>query len=43
MLSGTAAETENAPSLLGFPGTENATGHILGKYPKKTKGIYFNE
>ena len=34
MLSGIAAETENAPSLLGFPGTENATGRILGKYPK---------
>ena len=34
MLSGTAAETENAPSSLGFPGTENATGRILGKYSK---------
>ena len=37
MLSGSAAETETAPSSLGFPGTENATGRILGKYPKKTK------
>ena len=37
MLSGIAAETETAPSSLGFPGTENATGRILGKYPKKQR------
>ena len=40
MLSGIAAETETAPSSLGFPGIENATGRILGKYPKKQRGYF---
>ena len=40
MLSGTAAETKNAPSSLGFPGIENAMGAFLENIQKNKGNIF---
>ena len=40
MLSGIAAETETAPSSLGFPGIENAMGAFLENIQKNKGNIF---